>query len=73
MHETSCAGADLPNSRIKEIKSIIAEAPAIREKDREYQLSVYRRWAETMTQKQIESGDVTSAEGDDAAQNKIEM
>jgi hypothetical protein len=55
--------------KIKEVKAILAEAPSIREKDREYQLSIYRRWAETMVQDHNASSEVT-VEGES---QKVEM
>lgn len=44
--------------KIKEVKAILDEAPAIRQRDREYQLSVYNRWAATMVADQGETTEV---------------
>jgi hypothetical protein len=35
--------------KIQNVKKVLTEAPDVRERDREYQAGVFRRWAETMT------------------------
>lgn len=55
--------------KIKEVKAILAEAPSIREKDRDYQLSIYREWAQRMAQGQGESTDTTT----EGMPQKVEM
>jgi hypothetical protein len=39
---------EIRSRKIKDVLAILAEAPVIRNRDREYQLSVYRKWAATM-------------------------
>jgi hypothetical protein len=46
--------------KVREVKEILAEAPEIRDRDRQYQAEVFRRWAQIMTTDQgdeVEQGE----------------
>jgi hypothetical protein len=40
---------EIRSLKIQNVKQVLTDAPDVRERDREYQAKVFRRWAETMT------------------------
>lgn len=61
--------------KIREVKAIIDAAPGIRQRDREYQLSVYQRWAATMVadqQGESQQSVVNTAAGAVAAEENVD-
>jgi len=61
------------SAKKKDVNSIIREAKSVRLRDREYQLSVIKRWAETMTRDRGEEERIDEAELVEESQKKLDV